>query len=298
MMHEGVGRVAESLDTMTVERLLEEMNVMDQTVPTVVRKAIPQIEPVIEACIQTIQNGGKIIYMGAGTSGRLGVLDASECPPTFGVSPDLFTALIAGGEQAIRHAVENAEDDEEQGAREIEKIATSKDVLIGIAASGRTPYVIGGIKKAKELGIPTAGIVCKDNSIIAAIVDSPIELAVGEEFVLGSTRLKSGTAQKLVLNMISTITMIKLGKVYDNYMVDVQASNLKLRKRTVQIICDIAKVDEESAQKALSACDNRLKAAVLVSKFHVSAKEAFEILEDYDDNLRESIEYLETKDAV
>jgi N-acetylmuramic acid 6-phosphate etherase len=298
MMHEGVDRVADSLDTMTVERLLEEMNVMDQTVPTVVRKAIPQIEPVIEACIQTIQNGGKIIYMGAGTSGRLGVLDASECPPTFGVSPDLFTALIAGGEQAIRQAVENAEDDEEQGAREIEKIATSKDVLIGIAASGRTPYVIGGIKKAKELGIPTAGIVCKDNSVIAAIVDSPIELAVGEEFVLGSTRLKSGTAQKLVLNMISTITMIKLGKVYDNYMVDVKASNIKLRKRTIQIICDIAKVDEESAQKALSACDNRLKAAVLVSKFHVSAKEAFEILEDYDDNLRESIEYLETKDAV
>ncbi|GIO26510.1 N-acetylmuramic acid 6-phosphate etherase [Ornithinibacillus bavariensis] len=290
--------MAGKLDTMTVEELLAEMNATDQTVPSVVEKAIPQIKPVIESCIRAIQNGGKIIYMGAGTSGRLGVLDASECPPTFGVSPDLFTALIAGGERAIRQAVENAEDDEEQGAKELAEIATSNDVLIGIAASGRTPYVIGGINKAKELGIPTAGIVCRDSSPIAAIVDNPIELIVGEEFILGSTRLKSGTAQKLVLNMISSITMIKLGKVYDNYMVDVQASNIKLRERTIQIICDIAKVDEESAKNSLLACNYRLKAAVLVSKFHVSAMEAFEILKDYDDNLRESIEYLETKDAV
>ncbi|WP_169727373.1 N-acetylmuramic acid 6-phosphate etherase [Paucisalibacillus globulus] len=290
--------MTQSLDKMAVEDLLISMNSHDQSVPLAVENALTQIKPVIDACVEAIKNGGKVIYMGSGTSGRLGVLDASECPPTFGVSPDVFTGIIAGGERAIRYAVENAEDNQLQGAIDLEKIVTEKDVLIGIAASGRTPYVIGGIEKAKELGIFTAGIVCKPNSKIAAIVDSPIELLVGEEIVIGSTRLKAGSAQKLVLNMISTITMIKLGKVYENYMVDVQASNFKLRKRTIRIICDIAGVSEDTAKDALQVCDNHLKAAVLVSKFKVSSTEAFQILADHEDNLRESIAYLDTKRVI
>jgi N-acetylmuramic acid 6-phosphate etherase len=297
-MRKGEVNMTQHLDQMAVEDLLTTMNNHDKSVPLTVENALTQIEPVIDACVKAIKNGGKVIYMGSGTSGRLGVLDASECPPTFGVSPDVFTGIIAGGDRAIRFAVENAEDDQSQGAIDAEKVLTEKDVLIGIAASGRTPYVIGGIEKAKELGVFTACIVCKPDSKIAELVDGPIELLVGEEIVRGSTRLKAGTAQKLVLNMISTITMIKLGKVYEDYMVDVQASNHKLRKRTIGIICEIAEVNEETAKEALLACDNRLKAAVLVSKFNVSSEEAFEILTDYEDNLRESITYLETKSAL
>lgn len=290
--------MAHDLDRMTVEELLSAMNEQDKTVPLTVESVLPQIEPVIEACVHAIKSGGKVIYIGAGTSGRLGVLDASECPPTFGVSPDVFTGIIAGGEEALRFAVENAEDDAEQGALTIEQNAGNNDVVIGIAASGRTPYVIGAIQKAKELGLPTAGVVCQPNSKIAAIVDHPIELLVGDEIVRGSTRLKSGTAQKLVLNMVSTITMIKLGKVYKNYMVDVQASNHKLRKRTVNIICEIARVDMETAKKALELCGNRLKEAVLVCKFQISSDEAFQILKDYDNNLREAIDFLDTRNAL
>lgn len=290
--------MALELDTMSVDQLLTAMNEQDKQVPLAVEKALPQIKPVIDACVEAIKHGGKVIYMGAGTSGRLGVLDASECPPTFGVKADVFIGMIAGGEQAIRYAVENAEDDKVQGALEIEMHATEKDVLIGIAASGKTPYVIGGIQKAKEMGIHTVGIVCKPDSEIASLVDSPIELLVGEEILRGSTRLKSGTAQKLALNMISTITMIRLGKVYGNYMVDVQASNDKLRKRTISIICDITSVEEEVAREALVACGNKLKAAVLVCKYHISATEALQILKDYEENLRDSMEYLDAISAV
>jgi N-acetylmuramic acid 6-phosphate etherase len=297
-MRKGEVKMTQHLDQMAVEDLLTAMNNQDKSVPLAVENALTQIKPVIDACVEAIRNGGKVIYMGSGTSGRLGVLDASECPPTFGVSPDVFKGIIAGGDHAIRFAVENAEDNQLQGAIDVENILTDKDVLIGIAASGRTPYVIGGIEKAKELGVFTAGIVCKPDTKIAEIVDGPIELLVGEEIVRGSTRLKAGTAQKLVLNMISTITMIKLGKVYEDYMVDVRASNHKLRKRTIGIICEIAEVSEDTAKEALQACDNRLKAAVLVSKFNISSEEAFEILTDYEDNLRESITYLETKSAV
>jgi N-acetylmuramic acid 6-phosphate etherase len=297
-MRKGEVNMTQHLDKMAIEDLLVMMNNYDKSVPLAVEKALTQIKPVIDACVKAIKNGGKVIYLGSGTSGRLGILDASECPPTFGVSPDVFTGIIAGGDRAIRFAVENAEDNREQGAFDVERIANENDVLIGIAASGRTPYVIGGIEKAKELGIVTAGIVCKPDSKIAAIVDNPIELNVGEEIIRGSTRLKAGTAQKLVLNMISTITMIKLGKVYENYMVDVQASNRKLRNRTIRIICEIAEVSEDAAKEALLACDYQLKAAVLVSKYDISGEEAFQILADYEDNLRESLEYLDTRNAV
>lgn len=281
-----------NLDEMSISKIMTYMNQEDKTVPYTVEKAFPQIEPVITKVVETIQNGGKVVYMGSGTSGRLGVLDASECPPTFGVSPNLFTGLIAGGDTAIRNAVENAEDSQESGAKDASQTLTEGDLLIAVAASGQTPYVIGGVKQAKKMDVPTAGVVCSDNSTISQLVDFPIELIVGEEIVQGSTRLKAGTAQKLVLNMISTISMIKSGKVYQNYMVDVQASNEKLRNRTISIIQDIADVDEKTAKTALVKCNNNLKAATLVSKFQIEPNKAFEILEAASNNLRRAMAIL------
>ncbi|AUJ23330.1 MULTISPECIES: N-acetylmuramic acid 6-phosphate etherase [Virgibacillus] len=277
------------LDQMSIKEIMVYMNKEDTTVPVSVEKAFHQIEPVIQKVTETIKNGGKIIYMGAGTSGRMGVLDASECPPTFGVQPDLFTALIAGGENAIRQAIENAEDSVESGEHDAKQHLSSKDFLIAIAASGQTPYVIGGIKQAKKQHIPTACIVCKENTKISQLVDYPIELLVGEEVIQGSTRLKAGTAQKLVLNMISTISMIKNGKVYNNYMVDVQATNQKLRDRAVSIVCDIANVTEHEAKKALQESEFNLKAAILISMFQLKSDEACYILQENSGNLREAI---------
>lgn len=290
--------MVQNLDEMSIRDILNYINAADKTVPLIVEKALPQIEIVIQSVVKTIRNGGKIIYMGSGTSGRLGILDASECPPTFGVSPDLFTGIIAGGDQAIRRAVEDAEDDIRAGYLEIENIATSKDMLIGIAASGRTPYVIGGIKKAKEKNIPTAGIVCALNSKISSIVDFPVELLVGEEVIRGSTRLKAGTAQKLALNMISTTSMIKLGKVYKNYMVDVQASNEKLRKRTIEIICELAHVNEQKAKQALQQSNGNLKVAVLVCSYRINAVEAKAVLRNVEDHLGKAIQMMDAKHTI
>ncbi|NBJ71083.1 MULTISPECIES: N-acetylmuramic acid 6-phosphate etherase [Clostridia] len=279
-----------NLDQMSVKEIMVRMNNEDKSVPVTVEKAFHQIEPVIQKVTDTIKNGGKIIYMGAGTSGRLGVLDASECPPTFGVSPDLFTALIAGGENAIRQAIENAEDSVEAGGKDAKQHLSDKDFLIAIAASGQTPYVIGGINQAKKQNIPTACIVCKENTKISQLVDYPIELIVGEEIIQGSTRLKAGTAQKLVLNMISTISMIKNGKVHDNYMVDVQATNQKLRNRAISILQEIADVGEEEARRALQNCDFNLKAAILTSMFQMKSDDACYILENNNNYLRQAID--------
>ncbi|GAA0590061.1 N-acetylmuramic acid 6-phosphate etherase [Virgibacillus siamensis] len=287
-----------NLDELSVNEILTKINNEDKIVASVVKNAIPQIGPVIEHALLTIKHGGKIVYMGSGTSGRLGILDASECPPTFGVSSDLFKGLIAGGDKAIKFAVEDAEDDIESGGEDVERNLTKNDFLITIAASGRTPYVIGGIIKAKELGIQTAGIVCNADSKISSIVDFPIELLVGEEIINGSTRMKAGTAQKLVLNMISTTSMIKLGKVYRNYMVDVQASNQKLRDRTVDIIQELAGTDERTAKQALELCDGYLKAAVLVSKYNMNKTDVIHILNKFQDNLGKAIKYIDSKNAV
>lgn len=287
--------MATNLDELSVNDLLKRMNNEDKTVPLIVEEALPQINQVIEQVIATIKTGGKIVYMGSGTSGRLGILDASECPPTFGVSPDLFSSLIAGGQKAIQTAVEDAEDNTEAGRIDVKQAMTEKDLLITISASGRTPYVIGGISKAKELGAKTVGIVCAGNSKISSLVDYPIELIVGEEIIRGSSRLKAGTAQKLVLNMISSISMIKLGKVYQNYMVDVQASNKKLRNRIVNIVADIANVDKDIAKMALQQTNGDLKAAVLVSKFKIDKLLVNDILNDNDQNLRVAMDQLESK---
>ena len=240
------------LDKMSVAELLRGMNNEDKTVPIAVEKAIPAIEKVVNVIVGKISAGGRLFYIGAGTSGRLGILDASECPPTYGVPFDMVIGIIAVGDKAIRKAVENAEDNSEQAWKDLlEFNISNKDVLIGIAASGTTPYVIGGLKKANENGLETACIVCNAGSPVAAEAKHPIEVVVGPEFVTGSTRMKSGTAQKLVLNMISTSTMIRLGKVKGNKMVDMRLSNVKLVGRAVNMVMQATGLDAGTAQKLL-----------------------------------------------
>jgi len=240
------------LDKMSVAELLHGMNNEDKTVPLAVEKAIPAIEKLVNIIVEKISAGGRLFYIGAGTSGRLGILDASECPPTYGVPFDMVIGIIAGGDQAIRKAVENAEDNSEQAWNDLlEFNISNKDVLIGIAASGTTPYVIGGLKKANENGLETACIVCNAGSPVAAEAKYPIEVVVGPEFVTGSTRMKSGTAQKLVLNMISTSTMIRLGRVKGNKMVDMRLSNVKLVGRAVNMVMQATGLDASRAQQLL-----------------------------------------------
>jgi len=229
------------------------MNKEDQTVPVAVSKVIPGIEKLVERIVEKMEAGGRLFYTGAGTSGRLGIVDASECPPTYGVPHGLVIGIMAGGDQAIRKAVEFAEDDPEQGWQDLlEHNINEKDVVIGIAASGRTPYVIGAVQKAREKGLVTGCITCNLNTKLAEAAEYPIEVVVGPEFVTGSTRMKSGTAQKLVLNMISTTVMVKLGKVRGNKMVDMQLSNEKLVDRGTKMIMDELGVDYETANQLLS----------------------------------------------
>jgi len=242
----------DNLDKKSVGQLLSEMNDEDRMVPEAVAKVIPQIELLVEEIVMRMNRGGRVFYIGAGTSGRLGVLDASEIPPTFGVSSTMFQALIAGGDIALSQAVERAEDNLESGWEELTKKNISiNDVVIGIAASGTTPYVVGALKRARENGVLTASISCNPNSPLANEADIKIEVIVGSEFVTGSTRLKSGTAQKLVLNMISTVTMIRLGRVNGNKMVNMQLSNAKLVDRGARMIVDELGLEYENAKNIL-----------------------------------------------
>lgn len=236
------------LEKMPVLELLTSINNEDKTVPLAVEKALPQIEQLVLALVSKMKQGGRLFYIGAGTSGRLGIVDASECPPTFGVPHELVNGIIAGGDTAIRKAVEFAEDDTEQAWKDLAPFnLTVNDTVIGIAASGTTPYVIGGLKKCKEHGIATGGITCNEGSPLALVPDYPVVVVVGPEFVTGSSRMKAGTAQKLVLNMISTSAMIQLGKVKGNKMVDMQLSNHKLVDRGVRMIMAEIPVSEQEA---------------------------------------------------
>ena len=242
----------DNLEKMSTGALLRGINEEDKTVPFAVEKAIPMIERLVNAIVPRMEQGGRMFYIGAGTSGRLGIVDASECPPTYGVPHDLVIGLIAGGDPAIRQAVEFAEDDYGQAWKDLsEHQISTQDVLIGIAASGRTPYVIGGLRDAQKQGIITGCITCNSHSEVGKYADYPIEVVVGPEFVTGSTRMKSGTAQKLILNMISTTVMIRLGRVRGNKMVDMQLSNTKLVKRGVNMIMAELDVDEATAQELL-----------------------------------------------
>lgn len=236
------------LDKMSVKELLSHINKEDQTVAQAVQKALPQIEKVVHLITNQLRGGGRLFYIGAGTSGRLGILDASECPPTFGVPYDLVIGIIAGGDSAIRKAVENAEDNTVQVANDLKAYhINSQDFLLGIAASGTTPYVLGGLEFAKENNIPTACITCNAGSPIALAADAPIEVVVGPEFLTGSSRMKAGTAQKMVLNMISTSVMIQLGKVKGNKMVDMKLSNEKLVHRAQHMLMDELNIEEKEA---------------------------------------------------
>ncbi len=242
----------DNLEQMTVIELLQNINAEDQKVPLAVQLVIPVISDLVAAIVPRMERGGRLIYIGAGTSGRLGILDASECPPTYGVPFDWVIGLIAGGDHAIRKAVENAEDDADQAWKDIQEYGFNEDdTVIGIAASGTTPYVIGGIRTARSKGLLTGSITCNPNSPLSDEVDFAIEVVVGPEFVTGSTRMKSGTAQKLVLNMISTAVMIKLGRVKGNKMVDMQLSNAKLVQRGINMIMEATGLDEGRAKELL-----------------------------------------------
>ncbi len=240
------------LEKMSTADLLKNINLEDQTVPHAVQKSLTQIERLVDQIVPKLERGGRLFYMGAGTSGRLGVVDASECPPTFGVAPDVVIGLIAGGDNAIRNAVEFAEDSENQGWKDLQEYAISKkDVVIGIAASGTTPYVIGALQTCNENNIITGCITCNEGSPLALTAAFPIVVVVGPEFVTGSSRMKAGTAQKLVLNMISTATMIKLGHVQGNKMVDMQLSNHKLVDRGTNMIMQAIDVTHTTAKELL-----------------------------------------------
>lgn len=241
-----------NLEQMSVQELLSNINREDKTVPLAVEKVLPQIEALVQVIVEKMNAGGRLFYIGAGTSGRLGVLDASEIPPTYGMPHGKVIGIIAGGDGAIRKAVEHAEDNAEQAWKDLEEhLINQNDVLIGIAASGRTPYVIGGVKAARASGIVTGCITCNTGTEVSKHVDHPIEVVVGPEFVTGSTRMKAGTAQKLVLNMISTATMIKLGRVKGNKMVDMLLTNNKLVDRGARMIMEELKISLQEAQKLL-----------------------------------------------
>ncbi len=251
------------LEKMSVRDVLENINKEDAGVPAAVQQAIPAVEAFVLAAADKMLAGGRLFYIGAGTSGRMGILDASECPPTYGVPHGLVVGLIAGGDNAIRRAVENAEDDGSQGWEDLRQWnITDKDVVLGIAASGTTPYVIGALKKCREEGILTGSLSCNPGSPVSAVAEFPIEVVVGPEFVTGSTRMKSGTAQKLVLNMISTALMIQLGRVEDNKMVNMQLTNDKLVDRGVKMLMEKAGIADYESAKALLLQHGSVKKAM------------------------------------
>ncbi|WP_430603875.1 N-acetylmuramic acid 6-phosphate etherase 2 [Enterococcus sp. DIV0724b] len=279
-----------NLDQLTIKEALDKMNQEDQKVALAVREALPEIELAIQAIIKSFNEGGRLIYMGAGTSGRLGVLDAAECVPTFGVDPTMVQGLIAGGQKAITVAVEGAEDSKDLGQQDLVDIAlTNKDVVIGIAASGRTPYVIGGLSYANSIGAATASISCNKEAEISQYAKMPIEVDAGPEFLTGSTRLKSGTAQKMILNMLSTISMIGIGKVYNNLMVDVKPTNEKLVERSKRIIMEATNCDYETATAYFVKADENVKLAIVMLLTKATKEEAAEKLRQGNNFIKNTI---------
>ncbi len=253
------------LDNMPLEEALRVMNAEDAKVAPAVGERLPAIAKAVEAAVRSFESGGRLIYLGAGTSGRLGVLDATECVPTFGTPPEMVVGRIAGGMGALVRSVEGAEDSPTMGVDDLKELGVdSRDTVVGIAASGRTPYVIAALEYAKSVGCATVGVTCNKNSAVGAAADIAIEIDVGPEVLAGSTRLKAGTAQKLALNMISTMAMVGIGKVYKNLMVDVQRTNEKLRTRAVNIVVDAAEVDKETAREFLEKAEGSVKHAIVM----------------------------------
>ncbi|MBS6187527.1 MAG: N-acetylmuramic acid 6-phosphate etherase [Haemophilus parainfluenzae] len=275
------------VDSLSALEIVQLMNQEDKQVPLAIEKCLPQIAQAVECVVAAFQQDGRLVYIGAGTSGRLGVLDASECPPTFGVSPEMVKGIIAGGERALRHPIEGAEDSKAQAVIDLQTIQfSSKDVLVGIAASGRTPYVIGALEYAKSLGSVTVSIASNPNSAMANIVDIAIDTVVGPEVLTGSSRLKSGTAQKLVLNMLTTASMILMGKCYQNLMVDVQASNEKLKARAIRIVMQATDCDKALAEETLKQADQNAKLAIMMILSGLDRAQAETLLEKHQGKLQ------------
>ena len=278
------------LDTMSELEIVTVMNEEDARVPLAIAKKLPEIAQAARWAVEAFEQGGRLFYMGAGTSGRLGVLDAAECPPTFGVDPGMVVGLIAGGEKAFIKAVEGAEDDRALGQSDLEAHnLTAKDVVIGIAASGRTPYVLGGLAYARSVGCRTAAIACNPGSAVGKAADLAIEVEVGPEVLTGSTRLKSGTAQKLILNMISTASMVRAGKAYQNLMVDVMQTNEKLHVRAENIVIDATGVERAEARRAIDAAGGSVKCAITMLLAGCAADEARRRLDEAKGHVRAAI---------
>lgn len=282
-----------NLDQLSALEIVQLMNQEDQKVALAVNDQLAQIAQAVEIIVSAFQQGGRLIYQGAGTSGRLGVLDASECPPTFGVPFGQVIGLIAGGDRAIRKAVENAEDNREAGKADLMQIQLSdKDVVVGLAVSGRTPYVLGGLAYAKSLGAKTIAISCNAHSEMAEIADIAITPIVGAEVLTGSSRLKAGTAQKMVLNMLSTASMVLMGKCYQNLMVDVQATNEKLRHRAVNIVMQATECDRDTAKHYLSLADNQAKLAIMMILGNLDKAQASALLTQSQGRLGQAVQKL------
>jgi N-acetylmuramic acid 6-phosphate etherase len=294
---EAVRAETSELDLLDTAAQLEALHVANVEALAAVHAAAPQVAAAVDAIVARLRDGGRLVYVGAGTAGRMGVLDASEIPPTFGTDPELVVGLIAGGDRALRHSVEDAEDDPERGVADLEAIGLGPgDAVVGISASGRTPYVMGALGHARQVGALAVGFACNAGSEVARVSDLAIETVVGPEVVTGSTRLKGGTAQKLVLNAISTLAMVKLGKVHGNLMVDVRATNAKLRARAERIVRLATGVDADAAASALAACHGSVKAAILVTLTGVPPEVAIDRLEREDGVLRAALRGLADPD--
>ncbi|MBW8348536.1 N-acetylmuramic acid 6-phosphate etherase [Bacillus sp. IITD106] len=279
-----------SIDQMSSLEIIKLMNSEDRSVAEAISKELPRIAAVIDVIHDSFKNGGRLFYIGAGTSGRLGILDASECPPTFCTPPEMVQGIIAGGDTAIRTAVEGAEDRKDEGALDLKaRELCATDVVVGIAASGRTPYVIGALEYARSVGAATAALSCNKDAEISRYADYKIEVIVGPEVLTGSTRLKAATAQKMVLNMLSTASMIKLGKVYNNLMVDLHASNKKLMERACNMVMKVTGISMEEAERILKITNQKVKPAILMILGKVSFDEANQLLQETDGFLREAI---------
>ena len=279
------------IDTSSPMEILKIMNEEDQKIAAAVQEVLPDVEIAVRYAVLSFKKGGRLIYLGAGTSGRLGVLDAVECPPTFSTNPEMVRGIIAGGESAFIKAVEGAEDRPENGERNLKEInLTKNDTVIGIAASGRTPYVIGALQYARKVGAKTIALSCNKKARISKEADHAIEVIVGPEVLTGSTRLKAATAHKMILNMISTSSMVLIGKVYENLMIDVHVSNEKLKERAIGIIIKITEVDYEIARRTLEEAELQVKVALVMLKKNVGKDEAISILEQSEGYVRKAIE--------
>lgn len=288
---EGRNPASETIDSLSSLEICRIMNSEDAGVAKAVQQELESIAAAVDVITDRLQQGGRLIYIGAGTSGRLGVLDASECPPTFNTRPEQVVGLIAGGYTALTTAVEGAEDFPEQGAIDLQDACLSElDTVVGIATSGRTPYVIGGLQYAKSIGAATIGFSCNQAHEMASVADIVIAPVVGPEIVSGSTRLKAGTATKMVLNMLTTAAMIRLGKTYGNLMVDLRATNVKLKFRTNRIVRELTGIDQQAAAALLDRCNGELKTAIVAQLLHVSPQEARQKIQNAHGHLRSALE--------